>query len=744
MMLSYKNRLPSFHLTLDRILARKIWPMIAVLCVLPVSVLGQDTVGDGSTVVYPADYFTEWQPITAQDMLARIPGQDASGPGRGGPGPGGFSGNPSSGGRGLGAGSTGTEIMINGKRTAGKNQSASSLLSRIPTSQVQEIQIIRGTSGELDVRGSSQVINVVLFEELASNSFSYEAAANYAQDDTVQPGGTLALNGQSGDLDYLFTLRSQPRYSNQLNNESSILGDFTANDTVIEERTRDGINNELSFNLGYAFTGNSRLQVNGLYAQRDAPTDVQRVTTDLRTDPVGLLVEREELPNERENWEFGGDYELTLGNGARFKLLGIANRDDNASQRKRYQRFDDFGVGGPDAEELNLFLDTKAITQERIVRGSFTFDLFDTQSLELGAERAQTILDSKLKLGVLNATGTPSPELDGLVPVNISNANSKVEEIRVEPFAIHNWRINSQLTLESSLVYETSEITQSGDVSNQRDFDFIKPKFDLRYDITPTFQVRGTIERIVNQLSFADFVAANDDQDNDSNTLAGNANLRQQTQWRYSLNTEYRLPNDVGVLSAEFFYADHQDVIDWIDVSPSEDRLASANGNIGDGVEYGTNLNASIRMGMIGLPNLLVNSTLNLQDSEVTDPFLGIERRFRFYQRGRFTLTTRHDIPQWRFNWGIQYFDRIDGNMFMYDLQDFEFTVGEPFHGVFAEIRDRRGITYRLDVRQTSDGSQCRERWRYVGRLSDGLLEELEYRCTHSGVQPSFTVTGTF
>ena len=319
--------------------------ILAALCLIPFTALAQDTAGDGSTVVYPAEYFSEWQPITAQDMLARIPGQDASGPGRGGP-PGGFTGNPTRGGRGLGAGSSGTEIMINGKRTAGKNQSASSLLGRIAASQVQEIQIIRGTSGELDVRGSSQVINVILFEELASSSISYEAAVNYAQDDTINPGGTVALNGQRGDFDYLLTLRSQPRYSNDLNNESSILGDFSPNDTVIEERTRDGENNELSFNLGYAFTDNSRLQVNGLYAQREA------------------------LPNERDNWEFGGDYEYTFGNGARFKLLGIANRDDNASQRQRFQRFAD------NSEELNLFLDTKAITEERIVRGSYTFDLF--------------------------------------------------------------------------------------------------------------------------------------------------------------------------------------------------------------------------------------------------------------------------------------------------------------------------------------------------------------------------------
>ena len=129
------------------------------------------------------------------------------------------------------------------------------------------------------------------------------------------------------------------------------------------------------------------------------------------------------------------------------------------------------------------------------------------------------------------------------------------------------------------------------------------------------------------------------------------------------------MPNDIGVLSAEFYYADHQDVIDWTDASPSEDQLVSVNGNIGDGWEAGTNLVASVRMGMIGLPNLLVNSTLSLQDSEVTDPFTGEDRRFRNFQRGRLTITTRWDIPEWRFNWGMQYFDRIDGGMFMYDLQ---------------------------------------------------------------------------
>ena len=701
----------------------------------------QDATEDGSTVVYPAAYFTEWQPITAGDMLARIPGQDTNGRGSGGGGfggPGGFSGSPSRGGRGLGSGAGSTEILINGKRNAGKNNSTQQMLQRIASSQVQEIQIIRGTSGDLDVRGSGQIINVVLFEELSSTSFSYQGSLNYSQDDAIQPGGTFAVNGQRGEIDYTMTLRSQPRYRNSLNNESSILGDFSPNDTVTEEVTTDGANNELSFNLAYAINSKSTLQLNGLLAERDAPTDIERVTSNLRSNPVAHLVEREANPNPRDNWEGGFDYEYTFDNGARFKLLGIANQDENLRIRQRFERFAD------NTEELNLILKSNSITKERIVRGSYTFDFLQSQSVELGGERAQTTLNSALALGLLNASGAPSTALGGLVPVNLGLANSKVEEIRYEPFAIHNWRINPKLTLESTLLYETSEINQTGDAQNSRSFEFIKPKIDLRYNITPMFQVRGSAERIVNQLSFADFVAANDEQDNDANTLRGNAELRQQTQWRYTLNSEYRLPSDIGVVSAEFFYADHQDVIDWIDASTSEDALASANGNLGDGVEYGATLTASIRMAMIALPNLLVNSTLSIQDSQVTDPFDGRKRRFRNYQRGRFTLTTRHDIPEWRFNWGTQYFDRLDGGMFQYDIKDFEFSVGEPFFGIFAEIRDRRGITYRLDVRQLTDGSQCRERWRYDGRRSDGWLRELEYRCTHGGTQPSLTITGNF
>jgi len=421
----------------------------------------------------------------------------------------------------------------------------------------------------------------------------------------------------------------------------------------------------------------------------------------------------------------------------RFKVLAIANQDNNITTRERFETQPD------NTEQKNLHLHTDAVTEERIARGSYTFDVLNGQNLEMGIERAQTTLDSKLALGLLSTTGTPSPAVGGLVPQKVTNANSKVEEIRYEPFMIHNWTINPRMSLETTLLYETSEITQTGDVSNQRDFSFFKPKADFRFDVTPLMQLRGTIEKVVNQLSFADFVAANDEQDNDSNTLAGNANLRQEWMWRYIFNTEYRLPNDVGVLTAEVFYFDHHDVIDRMDVSTSPTKLVSVNGNIGSAWEYGTNLSASMRMGMIGLPNLLVTSTLNLQDSEVTDPFLGIKRRLQNYQRGRFTFQFRHDIPEWRLNWGVDYFDRIDNNLRRFDIDKIESIVRDPRVNLFIEHVDKLGLTWRFEGGGLIDGAQCRVRKRFDGKLSSGILAEIEHQCSRPGPTFAMKVSGT-
>jgi hypothetical protein len=198
------------------------------------------------------------------------------------------------------------------------------------------------------------------------------------------------------------------------------------------------------------------------------------------------------------------------------------------------------------------------------------------------------------------------------------------------------------------------------------------------------------------------------------------------------------------VLDATLFYHDHHDVIERLDVSTSEDNLVSANGNIGDGKMYGLRVNASVRMNMINMPNLLMTSNWSVQDSEITDPFTGEDRRFARYGRGRWTLSFRHDVPEWSLNWGGSWSNRFDDNEKIYDIDDEQAFVGEPNVSVFAEWISPRGTSWRFDARDLTNNQQCRTRTRYIGRRAAGILEEIEDRCTIRGVVASIKITGTF
>lgn len=735
-MICIRNRSAQALQTLSVIIFRP-FPVLFVSAWLATTpALAQDAVGDGTTVRYPAAYFAEYSPVNAQDMLSRIPGMESSsGNNRGGSQQ---RGNASRGGRGLGSGGGGTQVMINGKRTAGKDNDTKSQLARINADQVNYIELIRGTSGDLDVRGGTQVVNIVLYEQLANTSLSYDVTTDYYDDGEAKPGGSLSYGGQAAALSFLFSAVAEPKYDHRASRESSILPGYVPNDRIREDRIRKQTAYTLSTNLGYEFGDNSSARFNALYSENDDPTTIERLTTDLTTASPTAALEREDIPGERSNWEIGGDYEYRFGNGNRFKTLFISNETDTASIRERYD------VAADGSETKNLYLNSASVLSERIVRGSYTMDLFDGQNLEFGAERAQTILDSSLRLGVAAGSGTPSPDWGGLVPVNVANANTEVEELRYEPFVIHNWRLNPRMSLETSLVYEMSEISQSGDSTNSRDFSFFKPKVDYRFDISQQLQLRLLVEKVVRQLSFTDFVAASDNDDNDSNTVAGNTNLRPDYWWNYNLTAEYRLSDDLGVISANLYHHRHVDFLQRIDVTKPGGPLESAPGNLGKADMVVFELKGSLRLTQLGLPNVLVTSQASARDSWVKDPFTNEVHRFNNYTRGEYQLGFRHDVPQWRLNYGVNLRDRIDGGTKRWDIFDIEADHADPWVTAFLEVVAFKDITVRFDVNNITDVDMCRDRIRYVGHIADNILEEVEYNCGGSGRTLSLKVSGTF
>ena len=530
----------------------------------------------------------------------------------------------------------------------------------------------------------------------------------------------------------------EPRHNYRPSWENSILADGSPNDRIKEERVRDQYSKIVSANLSYLITDSSSARLNLLFENHDNTVDIDRSITDLTGSAPSTRIEREETPSDDHNWEIGGDYELRFDNDHLFKLLFIASEEVDNSERER------FVLQSDGSEEKNLFVGSDSTQEEQIVRTSYSMGLFDGQDIEFGVERAQTTLDSSLRLGQ-PGSGPASDNHGGLTPVNLSLADSVVEEIRYEPFLFHNWQLSPTLALESQFVYEASEITQTGDVFNKREFSFVKPSFDLRWDVRPDVQLRATLAKRVLQLSFSDFVASSDTRDDDNNTMAGNANLSQEQVWRLNLGGEYRLPNDGGVIDGMVWYMRHLDVIERIDVTPpGSSNLQSANGNIGDGDMWGLELNGSVRMNMINMPNLLLTSSLRVRDSEIEDPFTGETRRFENFERGRLQLGFRHDIPSWRVNYGLNWNNRFEGNIERYDVNNVESMYGDPNVTAFLEFVTRNDIRIRFDARNATNNDQCRIRERYNGRIDTAAITEIEDYCTDAARVVSIKINGTF
>ena len=690
-----------------------------------------DIAQDDATITYPASYFDQYNLLSVSDMLDRIPGINLARQGsqNSESGPGSSQGSNR---RGLGLG--GDQVLINGRRITGKENEGNSQLSRIPANQVERIEIIRGTSGDLDVRGATQVINIVLLEAQSRSSLAYEINTDHYHDGKIKPGLKLSLSGQSGNFDYLISGETEPRWEYRKGYEESILANGKPNDTVSRKQITDQQPTVFSTNLGYQFSDHDIAHFNLQYNENDSPFTQERMITNLLTSPTIRDLQFENISNNSDFWEAGGDYEHTFQRGSRWKNLFILNRKVDDRLRERFDR----NTGSV----KDLFLETYNKYEEKIFRTSYSTDLNINQDLEIGLERAQTTLNSNLKLGLLTGD-SGSNRFGGLTAVNDSNAN--VKEIRYEAFAVHNWIINSRMSLESTLIIEESTITQSGDVAQERDFDFVRPKLDYRFDITPALQFRATVEKDIAQLSFNDFTAntppSNDD---DQNTFAGNPDIRQEQSWRYDINLEYRFNNDNGVVNTNLFYHDLEDLIDRINVS-TPTVIQSANGNIGKGKRHGGSVDTSLRLNTLNLPQLLITSRVELVDSSVRDPFLNINRPLQWNGKGTYQYGFRYDMSDRNINYGANVSGSFNGDQMIFDIDKIEDYYRDDFIVAFLEIQGWGGLIYRFEATNIHEQYRCRVRSRYVdGTIASGRLDEIEDSCSHAGEKYAIKIRGTF
>lgn len=655
---------------------------------------------DGSKVTYESQYFEAYQAVTAADMLRWVPGGAELLPRNGGN-------NNKKDKRGFGSG--GDQILINGKRLSGKSNDIGSAMQRIQANLVSRVELIRGTSPGLDVRSEGTLINVVLSEEISGGAGSWQLHSGFYGNDT-ELDGLISYSNSAGRLNYLVSAELGPynrgndvdRYEEYFTPDSGVL---TERREINEPELKEAL--VLNSSVGWSFANGDMLNLNGRIADRD---EFKNETTQVFVVGVADTNTLENTSTEQAlEWELGGDLEQEIGRGVLKTRLIYALEDEQEGERIAQTSTD---PGNVPAQSL---VETDSVRTETIIRSSYSWTLRNGQNVELGAEGARNTLETDVALFAVGNDGT-------LTPVTLFNADSDVNEDRFEFFSTHFWQFNDTMALESALNVEHSKIAQEGlDVDTSRAFTYVKPRFDLRWDINDSNQLRGSAERMISQLNFSDFVA-NFDSD-DVQVAAGNPDLEPEKAWRYQVTYEHRLANDTGVVEAQLFYRDIEDHIDNIRVTDT----TSAAGNIGDAMVMGMTLKGSVRLSGIGLDGAVLDANVTVRDSEATDPFTGEKRKMSYRQKSNYGVNFRHDIPSLRFNYNVE----VDwnGKRYANDINYRESSQSvNPRTSVNMQYRLTDRIVLWFDTRLVFDGHGRRFRERYDGNVADGILLRREVR----------------
>ncbi|MDX1405492.1 MAG: TonB-dependent receptor [Woeseiaceae bacterium] len=663
---------------------------------------GVFTSADGATVIYEADYFVAYTITTAADMVRWVPGGAALLPD-----------NNRRGGddqekRGFGSG--GDQILINGKRLSGKSNDISSAMERIQASAVSRIEVIRGTAAGLDVRSEGTLINVVLTEEGSGGAGTWQLHSGF-YGDSPEYDGLVSYSDSAGSLNYLVSAEFGPYNRGREVDEFEQF--FTPNDNILfEERAANQpeLNEEIILNSSgsWSFDNGDILNLNARLADiEEEERETTLVTVIGNPDTTSLLNLSLE---DRLEWELGGDLENRIGDSGTLKSRLIYT--NKSTEESEAVSLSSTVPGNVPSQSLVL---TDENATEAIIRSSYSWPLTASQNLELGIEGAQNVLEKQVDFFEALPDGS-------LVPVDVFNAISEIEEDRYEFFSTHFWQLQDDVVLESALNFEYSRIDQTGvDVQNERSFTYWKPRLDLRWDVDDSAQVRGSIERTISQLDFGDFVASFDDEDDRVN--AGNPDLEPEKAWEYKLTFERRLADDGGVLQAQLFYDDIEDHIDRVAATD----VISAAGNIGDARKYGVELTGSLRLAALGLEGAVVDLSYTWTDAETTDPFTGEKRVMRFEPQNRYSVQFRHDLAEWRINYNVEvsmWGEREQHDITYRDVN--KSLVPRVNAGIQFRLTDNLLLWYETIF--AIDNRHRRVREQFAGNIADDVLLRMEVR----------------
>ncbi|MCR5877465.1 TonB-dependent siderophore receptor [Phenylobacterium sp. J367] len=552
-----------------------------------------------------------------------------------------------------------------------KTDNLEEILRRIPASQVERIDLIRGGAPGIDMQGKAVIANVIKKPGGGLRGL-IAVANNHLYDGRNMHGMRLELSGGQGQRQW----EGSARYGYG-NDDGGDYGPQVRIGPNGEIQRRSDVRSE-SDGLQKTLTGAYQQPLFGGVARVNGRMfwDHWKFEEDNRYElPPELGTETTDDTYLRKDTELGGRFNRDFG--PRTSLEAIALRQTRDQTIRSDFAAPDFSQG--------FFLDRES--SETIGRAVLKYKWNDRLSFEAGMEGAFNQLDSGTTLSV-DGEDVPLPA-----------ANVHVEEKRGEAFARGTWRTTDKLTFEGGLRYEASQISSDGDVILEKTLYYAKPRAAVSWNPTTSTQLRASFERVVGQLNFDDFVASANF-NTGSGVSAGNPDLAPEQAWVSEASVEQRFwGGGVVVVTVR-----HSAISDVNDRGPAE--AVAPDGtvsyfdqpmNIGDGTKDELIASISFPFDRIGLKGATFRAESTWRRSEVTDPTTGETREISDLRPLEWSANFTHDIPRWRFSYGVDVYSGWRERDYRFDSVN-TVKLEDAYIRPFAEWRIQPSLSLRMEA----------------------------------------------
>ncbi len=677
-------------------------------------------------LVYDADYFQRFEPLTAGDALKRVPSvtflSDVI---------------ESDGARLRGLEPGYTQILINGEKVPGSNADRSFFLDRIPAELIKQVEIVRSSSARRTGDAVAGTLNIVLRDGYQLDGGYVRLGVLRFDDAEVKPSVGLVYGGALGPGRILIGGNIQGRYNPKLkkslrygdspeNNPNFATDDFDNREDQTD--TRDGT--DYAFNATYDIDGETTdIELSGYYVRTDRTEDERSfeyddptaITGPVRTTPVAgnLLTDNANLNTiKQESYSLAGKLEQEWSAGTTKLKVGYSRFSDDQYETEYEVDFD-----RATARFTGDLTVTDIVDKELSIGLEHVFKLGDTMELAIGGfaqnkDRDTDIAGIRDRFNLTAAARnydqfSRNPEEFARpfgTPTFTPGSLNTIEEDRRDLYAEIEGK-SGGLSWVAGVRYETTDfsvndLTVAPALAEQgNDYSFLLPSASVKIEVGSGGRITASAAR-TNRRPRLDFLSpALLEAELGDNDLLGNPGLRPETAWGGDLGYEQRLGR-TGVVGVNLFYRKVKDLIELantgVEGSEGPGTFVLQPQNTGDGEVYGIEFDLSTDLGFLGLPDTGIFGNVSFLDSDITD-FAG-GRRFNGQSKYVYNAGFIQDIPSMGVAFGATYrkqggaFDRIVG-------EEITTTYGADLE-IFVEKRFGNKLTIRAVGSNLLNGSK--------------------------------------